>query len=121
SGAGGTNPGNVGGERKPREAVTRQEPLGSEVSVGVEIRMSAIRILVAQQPKLTLRLAPTGFGAGSGLCGDGCIEHDPVLFLLIGERRSIQLAPPVTRTVERPRRCRDHRFGPTLMPPRGGA
>ncbi len=111
-------PGDIGAQRQTRERVARQEALGGEVAVGVEVALLVVGLVVAQQAELIECLPPACFGHLAGVRAAGVVEADPVLLVDLGRGDPVQLAPPVQRPVELPRGGVDHPAEPVLVPPR---
>ncbi len=114
-------PRDVRGQREPREAVARQEPLGGQIAVRIEVAHHRLAVgrAVQQQVRLGLRLASAGAGPAL-LAGRQRVVDDPlVLLVLVHDGRPEQLPPPVEGRVELLRGPLDPVLDPLVVPPRG--
>jgi len=81
--------------------------------------VAGLVVLVAEQPQLVLSLAAAGLRRLACARGDVALQHYPVLRLLIGQRRPVQLPPPSACLVQVPGGGAHHVADPVLVPPSG--
>ena len=108
----------VSGQRQPREGVAGQEALAGEVAVAVEVAELLLVVLVLEQPELVLRVHAAALRELARVRLGGVVEHPAVLFPLLGQRRPVQLAPPVAGGTKLAGRGPQGVVDPVLGPPR---
>jgi len=111
-------PRHVRRQRQAWERVPREEALGGEVAVGVEVGLADLRVLVAQQHQLALRVRPPPLGRVPVSRRGPRVQHNPLLLLGLLQRRAVERPPAPERRVQS-QGCRLHLFGdPFARPPR---
>ena len=110
--------GDVGGERQAGEGVAGQESLGGEVTVGVEVGLEVVGVLVAEQGQLDAGVAGAPGGAVPFLVRNGDVHRASRLGVELLERQPVQVPPSPARVIEALRRLGDRIIDPALPPPR---
>src|ERR1022692_353804 len=109
--------GDVSGERQAGERIAGKESLRSEVTVGVEVGLEVVGVLVAEQGQLDAGVAGTPGGAVAFPVRDRDVYGAGRLGVEFLKRELVEVAPPPARVIEHLRRLADRIVDPAFPPP----